>query len=230
MHEPAHQTDDGIERSQARDIGRTDGQDLAEQNPLDVLGALRRAIHDEHRRRRRDDIQDADECFSIHISGKAARERQQRCTQRREQQRVGVSGSASRRESVGERDRRAERRKLRQREIGEHDVTAQHMHAEIGVDQHKNDRSREGKQQQRKRVAHESPACVERVGKRCTVMVEHVEKGVHRRYAPRRHGKHDQWNAESLCDKAGSALGLVRLVHDRAHVRGASFRYEVREM
>ena len=53
-----------------------------------------------------------------------------------------------------ERDGRAERRDLRQREIDEHDVAGQHLDAEIGVDADQAERHQERRPQELERGHH----------------------------------------------------------------------------
>ncbi len=53
-----------------------------------------------------------------------------------------------------ERDGRAERRDLRQREVDEHDVAGQHLDAEIGVDADQAERHQERRPQELERRHH----------------------------------------------------------------------------
>ena len=169
-HQPVQQADRGIQGDELRDVGGIDGQNAADQDFLDVLRSLRRAIDDQYRRRGRDDIDDADKSLLADEAGETAGQRQQRGADRGEQQRVAESRRARRRIAVRERDGGAQRRQLRQREVGKNDPSAQHVHAEIGMHQDEHDRRRERKSEQRERIAHGAAAhpALWRASRRCS--------------------------------------------------------------
>ena len=85
--------DRGVERHDHRKLVRAAGEDVAGEDLLEVLGALRRAVDEEDRRRGRDDIDDADQRLLRHPSGPGARageergggERERRANSRRPQ-------------------------------------------------------------------------------------------------------------------------------------------------
>src|SRR5262249_5320570 len=80
-----------------------------------------------------DDVKDADERLLLHATRERAGGRQQRGSDRREEQRVGITGGAVHRVADDHSHRGTERRDLRQREIGEYHVPPQHLEAEPGV-------------------------------------------------------------------------------------------------
>ena len=146
--------DRGVERGELCEVRRTHGENAADQDPLDVLRALRRAVDHQDRGRGRDDVEDAHERLATHIARDAAREREKRRADGREHERITETCRAGRRVPVREGHRRAQRRELREREIGEDDVPAQHMNAKVSMNEDENDRRREGQQEQRQRVFH----------------------------------------------------------------------------
>ena len=60
--------DHRVQRGELRNVGGLDRQNAADQDLLDVLRALRRAIDDQYRRRGRHDVQDADERLLAHVA------------------------------------------------------------------------------------------------------------------------------------------------------------------
>jgi len=80
-----------------------------------------------------------------YVPPEAADRREERGADRREEQRVGEARGARRSMAAGEGDRRAQRRQLREREIGKHDLPSEHVHTQPGVHQHKRRRGGEWK-------------------------------------------------------------------------------------
>ena len=119
-----------------------------------MFGALRRAIDDQYRRRGCDDIKNADKSLLAHDVGETSRQREQHGADGGEQQAVGEACRARRSVPAREGDGGAQRRELGESEIGKDDIPAQHMNAEIGVDENERDRSRERNEEQRERIAH----------------------------------------------------------------------------
>src|SRR5439155_22687773 len=89
-----------------------------------------------------------------HGTRDVARQRQKRRTECSEPERVGKSCGTGNGVSVGEGDTGAEGGQLGQREIGENNPPAQHVNAEVRMDQNEGDRGNEGKRQERERLAY----------------------------------------------------------------------------
>ena len=127
--QPMNRSDDAVENDKLYEFVCGHRQNAAHQHLFDVLGALRGAIDDEHRRSRGDHIKDANEGFLPHAAGKAAACGQQQSARRREDERVGIAGGALNGVACDRGHRGAQRRHLRQRKIGEHHVPPQHLEA-----------------------------------------------------------------------------------------------------
>ena len=123
-----------------------------------MLGALRRAVDQQDRGRRRDDVNDADQRFLRQARCPGAREREQHGREQREGERVAVGGGALRRMAEHEGRGRAERGDLRQREIDEDDVARQHLDAEPGVDADETHRHQKRGPKECDRLAHRAAA------------------------------------------------------------------------
>ena len=148
------QSDHGIKHSKLCDVCRIDCDDAADQDFLDVLGAERRTIDDQYRRGGRDDVEDSDDGLLAHRTGDAARDGQKRSTDRREHEGIGKAGRTLDVVSIGERHTGAERRQLCKRKVCEDDFPAQHVNAQISMDQDEDHRGDERKRQERDRLRH----------------------------------------------------------------------------
>ena len=123
-----------------------------------MLGALRRTIDQENRDGGRYHVDHADQRLLRQPPRPLRREGQEQRGDEREGERIRISGAALHRMTEHEGDGGAERRDLREREIDEDDLAAQHLDAEIGVNPDQAERDQERRPQQLKRVAHR-PAC-----------------------------------------------------------------------
>ena len=119
-----------------------------------MLRAERRAIDDQYRGGSCDDIYDSDDGLLAHGTRDVARQRQKRGTERSETERVSKARRTCNGVSVGEGNAGAEGRQLGQCEIGEDNLPAQHVNAEVRMDQDEDDRGSEGKRQERERLAY----------------------------------------------------------------------------
>ena len=99
-----------------------------------MLGALRRPVDEQNGRRRRNDVDDADQRLLRHARAPGAREGQQHRGQQRERERIAIGRNALRRMAEHECHRRAERRDLRERQIDKDHFAGKHLNAEIGMD------------------------------------------------------------------------------------------------
>ena len=81
--EPVQNADHRVQRGEVRNVGGFDRQNAADQDLLDMLRALRRAIDHQYRRRGGRDVDDADERFLAHIASETAGQREKRCAQLR---------------------------------------------------------------------------------------------------------------------------------------------------
>ncbi len=99
-----------------------------------MFGALRRAVDQQDRCRRRDHINHADQRLLRHARSPCPRQREQHCREQGERERIEVGRAARGWVTEHERHRRAERCDLREREIDEDDFARQHLDAEIRVD------------------------------------------------------------------------------------------------
>ncbi len=116
-----------------------------------MLGALRRAVHDQHGQRGRDRVDDADDRLLRDRRPAHARQREQQAAADCEGQRVPVGRRAPGRMPCQQRDGDAERRHLGQREIHEDHPARQHVQAEVGVDARQ---QQAGGERQREEVDH----------------------------------------------------------------------------
>ena len=137
-----------VQRRERGDFLRRDREDGADQELLDVLGALRRAVEREHAERGRHRVDDADDRFLLDAALARARERKEDRAAERERERVPVGGFALHAVTGEDRDGEAERRHLREREIDEHDAAREHVQPEPGVDRREHEPRDEGPEQE----------------------------------------------------------------------------------
>ena len=129
--------DRAVERRGLADLGPRHREDVADEHVLEVLGLRRRLAHRQDRGRGRHRVADADDRFLRDPRVLAADHREDRGADERERQADPVDRRRVRiaaRERQQQRDRRAERRNLRQREIDEDDPALDDVHAQVGVD------------------------------------------------------------------------------------------------
>src|SRR5438105_7220216 len=148
------QTDHSIKRCELCNVCGVDGDDTADQDLLDVLRSEGRTIDDQYRRSRCDDVKDSDDRLLAHGTSEVAGQCQKRRTDRSEHEGVGKARRTRYVVSVRERDTGAEGRQLRKGEIGKDNFPAQHVHTEVRMDQDEDDRGKEGKRQERERLAY----------------------------------------------------------------------------
>ena len=153
------QPDGAVERGGLRHLGPRDGEDVADEHVLEVLALRRRLAHRENRRGRRDRVADADDRLLGDARAVPADRREDERAEKGEREADPVDDrrvriAAGDREQ--DRDRRAERRNLRQRQIDEDDAALDDVHAEIrvdaGEDQARDERREE--ERQHRRVEH----------------------------------------------------------------------------
>ena len=104
------EADGAIERGELDQFRRLDREDAADQDFLDVLGALGRAVDHEHGRRGRRHIEDADERLLADEAREGAGRGEERGTERGEGESVGKARRAHRRVAERKGDGGAERR------------------------------------------------------------------------------------------------------------------------
>jgi hypothetical protein len=131
---PQDRSEAAVEGREPRELGTVDGQDRAHQQLLDVLRALRRAVDHEHRERRRDGIDDADDRFLRHARLARARPREERGAADRERERVVVGAFARGRVPRKDRDREPECGHLGEREVDEDHAPREHVKPQVNVD------------------------------------------------------------------------------------------------
>ena len=119
-----------------------------------MFGALRRPIDEQDGRRRRNDVDDADQRLLRHACAPGPREGQQHGREQSERERIAIGRKALRRMTEHECHRRAERRDLRQRQIDKDDFAGKHLDAEIGVDADKTYRHQERRPEKNERLDH----------------------------------------------------------------------------
>ena len=119
-----------------------------------MFGALRRPIDQQNGRRRRDDVDDADQRLLRHARAPGPREGQQHGGKQGECERIAIGRHALRRMAEHEGDRRAERRDLRERQIDEDHFARQDLNAEIGVDADQAYRHQERRPEKCERLDH----------------------------------------------------------------------------
>jgi hypothetical protein len=136
--------DHAVEQGELRHLAPRHREDAADQQGLDVLAALRGPVHHQHRGRRRDRVDDADDGLlrdrrAVHAAG-----REERGPAHRESQRVPVGRAALDGMAGQEGHADAERRHLREGEVHEDDTAGQHVQPEIDVDTGEDEASEEG--------------------------------------------------------------------------------------
>ena len=99
-----------------------------------MFGALRRSIDEQDRRRRRNDVDNADQRLLRHACAPGAREGQQHGRKQCERKRIAIGRRALRGMTEHECDRRAKRRDLRERQIDKDYFASKNLDPEIGVD------------------------------------------------------------------------------------------------
>ena len=151
--EGVDEPDRRVEPGQPRHVAGRHGEDRADQQLLDALGALRRAIHHEHGERGRDRVDDADDRLLRERTLPHGRHREEQAAADGERQRVPVGGGAARRVTGQQRDRDAERGDLGQREVDEDHAAREHVQAEVGVDAGQHEARQE---RQREQIDHGS--------------------------------------------------------------------------
>jgi hypothetical protein len=144
--------DCGIECCELGELRQANRQDAADQDFLYVLRPLRRAIDNQYGCCRCDDVQDANEGLLADEAGESAGHGEQCGPDRGEQQSVAKSCDARRRIAVRKGEGSAQRRELRERQIRKDNIPAQHMNAEIGMNENEGDAGRERKQEERERI------------------------------------------------------------------------------
>src|SRR5438105_1317679 len=132
-------TDCSVQKSEPDEFIAAYRENAADQHFFDVLGSLWRAIDHENRCSGGHNVEHTDKGFLSHALHEATAAGEQEGTTRRKQQRVGIACSGRRRVSGDHGYRRSERRDLRKSEICKHDVAAQDLESEPGMNASKND-------------------------------------------------------------------------------------------
>ena len=110
-----------------------------------MLAALGRAVHHEHRRRRGDHVDDADDGLLRDRGAPGAAHREERRARHREGQRIPVGGRALDGMPGQIRDGDAQRRHLGQRQVHEDDAAGEHVEAQVDVDAGEDETGEKGK-------------------------------------------------------------------------------------
>ena len=126
-------TDDAVEYDELEQFVRGHRENAPHQHLLDVLGALRGAIHDEDGGGGSEHIQHADERLLPHATGHPAAGGEQQRAHGGENERIGVCTGALHRMPRDHGHGSSQCRDLRQRKVGEHDVAPQHLETEPRV-------------------------------------------------------------------------------------------------
>ena len=142
-----------IERGDLDHLGSPDREEVADEHRAHVLGAVRRAIREEHGGCGRDGIDDADHGLLGHVTPPATRQREHQRPDERsgEAERVRLPGVGLPAEE--ERRRRAEGGDLRERDVHEDDLAGEDVDAEIGVDAGEHQAHEERRPQEREELA-----------------------------------------------------------------------------
>jgi hypothetical protein len=90
VHRQVQRADQAVEQGQLDDLAARHGEDAAHQQRLDVLAALGRPVHHQHRGRRRHRVDDADHCLLRDRRAVHAAQREEPGAAHREGQRVPV--------------------------------------------------------------------------------------------------------------------------------------------
>jgi len=143
-----------VERNHGEELVGAGRQDVAGQDLLEMLRPLRRAIDQEDRGGGRHHIDHADQRLLRQARREPPRDGEQHRGGEREGERIEICGMALHRMAEHERDRGAERGDLREREVDEDHLAAQHLDSEIDVDPQQAQRDQEGRPQQLQGVAH----------------------------------------------------------------------------
>ena len=152
--EKMQQRDGKVEWNDDGDFVKSAGQDIAGQDLLEMLGALRGPVDQQDRSCRRNHVDDPDERFLGHPRCPGARERQQHGRQQCEGQGVAVGRKALRGMTEHERDGRAEGGDLGQRQIDENDIAGEYLDSEVSVDADKTHRYQERWPEKCERLGH----------------------------------------------------------------------------
>ena len=225
--QPVHDADGGIERAMTASDSVPVSEDVAGQDLLEVLGALRGAVDQQDRGGGGDHVDDADQRFLRDARRPRAREGEQDRREQREGERIAVGRRTERGMAEHEGDRRAERRDLRQREIDEHDVAGQHLDAEIGVDADE----AEGHQKRRPQKRRAPSSCaLRRRQQRGDVGVEQRKIVVAPGSAPTDAASTTTLLPVRFARKATSRLRLMRLAHDDARLARLHLADQRRDM
>ena len=132
-HQPVGKADEAVKQGELDDFAGRHGEKRADEELLDVLGALRRAVEREHAEGGGNGVHDADHRLLVDRSLGGARCGEEHGPGDGEGERVPVGGVALHRKTVKERHHDAERGHLGKREIDEHYAARKHMQAEPGV-------------------------------------------------------------------------------------------------
>ena len=152
--QPVQQPDRGVKWNNDGNLVESAGENISGQDLLEMFGALRRPVDEQNGRRRRNNVDDADQRLLRHAGAPCAREGQQHRRKQRERERIAIGRNALRRMTEHECDRRAERRDLRERQIDKDHFAGKHLDAEIGVDADKRDRHQERRPEKNERLDH----------------------------------------------------------------------------
>jgi hypothetical protein len=136
--------DRAVEDGEAPDLGRCDGHDGSDQKLLDVLAALRRAVDDEHGRRSRHRVHDADDGLLGDRPASRPAHGEERGTGEREGKCVPVRRLALDRVAREEGDGDSEGRRLGQRQVDEDHPPREHVESQVDVDPGENETGEEG--------------------------------------------------------------------------------------
>ena len=140
-----NRADDDVQEREPRRFARRDGENTSHEELLDVLCALRRAVHDQDGEGGRDRVDDADHGL-LRDGGRPAEacQREESRAAHGEGQRVPVGGLALHRMARQEGDGDAERRDLGQRQIHEDHAAGEDMEAEVDVNARQHEAGEEG--------------------------------------------------------------------------------------
>ena len=109
-----------------------------------MLAALGGLVHAQHRRRGRHRVDDPDDRLLRHGRPERPARREKRGATERERERVPVRGLAADRVPGEERERDAERRHLRERQVHEDDAAREYVEPEVCVDAREDEARQEG--------------------------------------------------------------------------------------
>jgi hypothetical protein len=150
-------THDRVEHGRFSHRAPGDGEDVADQHVLEVLGAFRSLAHRQDRRGRRDGVDDADDGLLRDARVRRvmrARQREDRRPRDREPQRPEVGHRIVQVVSGQVGHRGAERGDLREREVDEDDPPLHDVQAEVGVNAGQDQTGHERDHEKREDVHH----------------------------------------------------------------------------